>query len=184
MWSIDNYPFCSFPHLSHIEFTTSCFFAYYASYSTREGGDALTIVASPEDNMLIQDTEHLDDIQLSPIHGKGKDGFFSDNELPPNATFLRHGNDDSRHIIGSDEDFAQLRLVAGQLCIDWVGRDFVAPAIARRIRDFQFAQEKRRKKFGNERPWGILGLYDHLSAVRMDVEWAEVAACRRANGEP
>ena len=36
----------------------------------------------------------------------------------------------------------------------------------------------------NERPWGILGLYDHLAAVRMDVEWAEDAAWRRANGEP
>lgn len=54
----------------------------------------------------------------------------------------------------------------------------------RRIRDFQFAQEKRRKKYGEERPWGILGLYDHLAAIRVDVEWAEDAAWRRANGEP
>jgi membrane associated rhomboid family serine protease len=53
-----------------------------------------------------------------------------------------------------------------------------------RIRDFQFAQEKRRKKYGDERPWGVLGLYDHLSSIRIDVEWAEDAARRRANGEP
>jgi len=53
-----------------------------------------------------------------------------------------------------------------------------------RIRDFQFAQEKRRKKYGDERPWGILGLYDFLSSIRIDVEWAEDAANRRANGEP
>lgn len=83
-----------------------------------------------------------------------------------------------------DEDIAQLRLLAGKLSADWRGQDFMAPALARRIRDFQFAQEKRRKKYGDERPFGILGLYDHLAAIRVDVEWAEDAAWRRANGEP
>lgn len=83
-----------------------------------------------------------------------------------------------------EEDIAQLRLLAGKLNADWAGQDFMAPALARRIRDFQFAQEKRRKKYGDERPWGILGLYDHLAAIRVDVEWAEDAAWRRANGEP
>ena len=57
----------------------------------------------------------------------------------------------------------------------------MAPALARRIRDFQFAQEKRRKKYGDERPWGILGLYDHLAAIRVDVEWAE--GCCLATGQ-
>lgn len=61
--------------------------------------------------------------------------------------------------------------------------DFL-PHPDRRIRDFQFAQEKRRRKYGDERPFGILGLYDHLAAIRVDVEWAEDAAWRRANGEP
>jgi membrane associated rhomboid family serine protease len=83
-----------------------------------------------------------------------------------------------------EEDIAQLRLLAGQLNADWRGQDFMAPALARRIRDFQFAQEKRRKRYGDERPWGVLGLYDHLAAIRVDVEWAEDAAWRRANGEP
>jgi len=87
-------------------------------------------------------------------------------------------------MIHKEEDIAQLRLLAGKLNADWAGQDFMAPALARRIRDFQFAQEKRRKKYGDERPWGILGLYDHLAAIRADVEWAEDAACRRANGEP
>ena len=59
-----------------------------------------------------------------------------------------------------EEDIAQLRLLAGKLNADWGGQDFMAPALARRIRDFQFAQEKRRKKYGDERPWGILGLYE------------------------
>jgi hypothetical protein len=26
--------------------------------------------------------------------------------------------------------------------------------------------------------------YEHLAVVRTDIEWAEIAACRRANGEP
>jgi membrane associated rhomboid family serine protease len=82
-----------------------------------------------------------------------------------------------------EDEIAQLRLLAGKLSADWRGSEFMAPALARRIRDFQFAQEKRRKKYGDERPWGILGLYDHLSAIRIDVEWAEDAAWRRANGE-
>jgi hypothetical protein len=104
------------------------------------------------------------------------------------------GNDEnSTFIVAADihpnmehceEDIAQLRLLAGKLNADWRGQDFMAPALARRIRDFQFAQEKRRKKYGDERPWGILGLYDHLAAIRADVEWAEDGACRRANGEP
>lgn len=83
-----------------------------------------------------------------------------------------------------EDDIAQLRLLAGKLNADWGAVDFMAPALARRIRDFQFAQEKRRKKYGHEKPWGILGLYDHLTAIRVDIEWAEDAASRRANGEP
>ena len=82
-----------------------------------------------------------------------------------------------------EEEIAQLRLLAGKLKARWGAADFMAPALARRIRDFQFAQEKRRKKYGDERPWGILGLYDHLSSIRIDVEWAEDSSRRRANGE-
>ena len=88
-----------------------------------------------------------------------------------------------------DMDYTQLKMVAGQLCVDW-GRDQTnngndndreSSRIARRIVNFQFAKQKQRKKFGNERSWEILGLYDHLSAVRSDIE---IAACRSANGEP
>jgi hypothetical protein len=94
------------------------------------------------------------------------------NGRKSNTTFLVpsdiHPNMEQR-----EEDIAQLRLLAGKLNADWRGQDFMAPA-----------QEKRRKKYGDERPWGILGLYDHLAAIRVDVEWAEDAAWRRANGEP
>jgi len=56
--------------------------------------------------------------------------------------------------------------------------------LERRVRDFRFAQDKRREKYGDERPWGILGLFDHLASIRTDLEWAEDAAWRRQHDEP
>ena len=57
--------------------------------------------------------------------------------------------------------------------------------LLRRVRDFKFAQRKRRL-VSRERatPIGILGIYQHLQGVRRDVEWAEDAAWRRTNHEP
>lgn len=111
--------------------------------------------------------------------------------MPDHHNSYSHGEDDtSRQGIDifslqeNNNDHNKIRMHAGYLSKYWRGRDDVTPALARRLRDFQFAQKKRKKKYGNERPWGILGLYDHLAAVRMDVEWAEDAACRRANCEP
>jgi hypothetical protein len=126
----------------------------------------------------IQDGDESD-LNLSPRHAVDD----NDGDVPANATFLAP-SDIHPNMISREEDIAQLRLLAGKLSADWKGQDFMAPALARRIRDFQFAQDKRRRKYGDERPWGILGLYDHLAAIRVDVEWAEDAACRRANGEP
>ncbi|CAB9516058.1 Inactive rhomboid protein 1 [Seminavis robusta] len=58
------------------------------------------------------------------------------------------------------------------------------PRLHRRVRDFRFARRKRREKQGTHKPWGIFGLYAHLSDIRIDLEWAEDAAWRRENGEP
>jgi membrane associated rhomboid family serine protease len=111
-----------------------------------------------------------------------------------NTSSTRTRKDGSSFIIGpaeihpnmesKEEEVQRLRLLAGKISNNWGNADFMAPALARRIRDFQFAQEKRRKKYGDEHPWGILGVYDHLASIRIDVEWAEDAAQRRANGEP
>ena len=58
-----------------------------------------------------------------------------------------------------------MRLLTQQLRRgDWDASD-ISPALEQRLRDFQFAQKKRREKFGNERPYGILGLYDHLGKL-------------------
>ena len=58
------------------------------------------------------------------------------------------------------------------------------PALERRVRDFKFAQAKRRERHGDQKPWGIYGLYAHLSDIRADLEWAEDAAYRRQRGQP
>ena len=97
--------------------------------------------------------------------------FIGPNDIHPN---MEHNSD----------DIDQLRLLAGKLSTEWQPGSMAAPALLRRIRDFQFAQEKRRKKYGDEKPWGILGLYEHLSSIRIDVEWAEDQAWRRSNGLP
>jgi hypothetical protein len=158
--------------------------------STKEGGDYLTLIDHDNGQARIaQDEEYLHDVQLSPLnhnkHIPDHEMLCSQDEggFPSNATFLRLADGSgNKQLLGSDQDLAYLRDVAGQLFDKWKGE--TSPALARRLRDFQFAQDKRRAKFGHERPWGILGLYDHLAAVRADITWAEDAACRRANGEP
>lgn len=121
---------------------------------------------------------------LSPRHNAEEydQSHRPNDDIPANATFLVP-SDIHPNMIDREDDIAKLRLLAGKLSADWRGHNVTSPALARRLRDFQFAQEKRRRKYGDERPWGILGLYDHLATVRVDVEWAEDAAVRRANGE-
>lgn len=58
------------------------------------------------------------------------------------------------------------------------------PELERRTLDFRLAQTKRRAKYGENHDWGVFGLYEHLSSVRIDLEWAEDAAWRRQHGEP
>uniref|UniRef100_A0A6V2QST7 rhomboid protease n=2 Tax=Ditylum brightwellii TaxID=49249 RepID=A0A6V2QST7_9STRA len=79
---------------------------------------------------------------------------------------------------------AMMRMLAFSLRRNWVDGNKMSPELERRLHDFRLAQKKRRERYGNERPWGILGLYEHLAGIRADVEWAEDAAWRRENGEP
>jgi membrane associated rhomboid family serine protease len=60
----------------------------------------------------------------------------------------------------------------------------MSTALRRRLRDFRFAQSERKDKYGEVNPWGIFGLYDHLTGIRTDIEWAEDAAYRRENDQP
>mmetsp|Transcript_3503 Transcript_3503/g.5338 ORF Transcript_3503/g.5338 Transcript_3503/m.5338 type:complete len:601 (+) Transcript_3503:205-2007(+) len=162
--------------------------AYLAQESPRDGletemlqGEDVKI--SGTENILIPQDGQVE-LYFSPRHnGEDHDKEHNSNDdIPANATFLVP-SDIHPNMIDREDDIAKLRLLAGKLSADWRGQNVASPALARRLRDFQFAQEKRRRKYGDERPWGILGLYDHLAAVRVDVEWAEDAAYRRANGE-
>ena len=58
------------------------------------------------------------------------------------------------------------------------------PELQRRVRDFHLAQRKRREKFGEQKRWGIFGMYSHLANCRIDLEWAEDSAYRRQNELP
>lgn len=107
------------------------------------------------------DDEYDDQDDEIGIHGQDA----ADGVVSVRSTFLMPSDIHPR-MEEKEDEIAQLRLLAGKLNADWGGQDFMAPALARRIRDFQFAQEKRRKKYGDEKPWGILGLYDHLASIR------------------
>ncbi|KAG7364056.1 rhomboid family protein [Nitzschia inconspicua] len=78
--------------------------------------------------------------------------------------------------------YSVAELVASLGAVD--GDVDLPPALERRVRDFKFAQNKRRERHGDQRPWGIYGLYAHLSDIRADLEWAEDAAWRRQRGQP
>ena len=63
----------------------------------------------------------------------------------------------------AEQQEIMMRLLTQQLRRgDWANESELSPGLEQRLRDFQFAQRKRREKYGDERPWGILGLYDHL----------------------
>lgn len=56
-------------------------------------------------------------------------------------------------------------------------------SLQRRLHDFERARHLRRDRFVSSPPWGILGLFAHLSGIRVDLQWAEQCALRRANGQ-
>lgn len=99
----------------------------------------------------------------------------------PNGNNANNNHLSTRSEIGDGDRLMRLLMSGGEKDENLSSR---APLLERRLRDFRFAQKKRREKYGKERPWGIIGLYDHLTGIRTDVEWAEDAAWRRDNNEP
>jgi hypothetical protein len=79
-------------------------------------------------------------------------------------------------MIDNDQIVESLRPIAATLSVDWGKKDYMAPTLARRLRDFEFAQKKRMRAIGISRKWGVLGLYEFLAGVREDVQWAADAA--------
>ncbi len=93
---------------------------------------------------------------------------------------VSHSDGISESSLGTNRQYSVHELIASL-----GGNDVeLPPALERRVRDFKFAQAKRREKHGDQQPWGIYGLYAHLSDIRADLEWAEDAAWRRQRGQP
>jgi len=156
--------------LDFLALTETCIHDLFR-HSSPESGFSSSKASTEDDESGSE--EHRENMQIVSVVANEKGSvFIAGEDIHPN---MEH----------KQEDIEQLRLLAGKLNVDWrTHGSMAAPALARRIRDFQFAQEKRRKKYGDERPWGILGLYDFLSSIRIDVEWSEENADRRENGEP
>jgi len=157
-------------------------FSCTPSGACREEEEQMFVAAPNEDDDFIKQPKEADEGLVDEDDYLPQSSTKQQQHVTEQSTFIGpsfiHPNMENK-----EEEVQRLRLLAGKLSPEWGHADFMAPALARRIRDFQFAQEKRRKKYGDERPWGILGVYDHLSSIRIDVEWAEDAARRRANGD-
>lgn len=143
-------------------------------------GDYLTLTDVGE--VAIQDGDDIGSFTLSPKFKADQYLYDENNAVPPNATFFQKNRD--TNMIISQQDLLNIQNIAGKISVNWKGSKLVAPSVARRFVDFQFARMKRKEQLGSASPWGVLGLYEYLASVRTDVDWAEQAAKRRANGEP
>lgn len=78
----------------------------------------------------------------------------------------------------------RLERLKGILIPQW-GKKYNYPKhFTRLLVNLKFAQLKRREMYGTERPWGILGLYEHLSAIRTDIKWSEEVEERHHYEQP
>jgi hypothetical protein len=78
----------------------------------------------------------------------------------------------------------RLERLKGILIPQW-GKKYNYPKhFTRLLVNLKFAQLKRREMYGAERPWGILGLYEHLSSIRTDIKWSEEVEERQYYEQP
>ncbi len=125
---------------------------------------------------ILDQYSHQENIQFEEVQTSSPTAQFPHQELitPRTRTAM----------IDHEQIVETLRPIAATLSVDWGSKNNMAPGLARRLRDFEFAQKKRRRAIGISRKWGLLSLYDFLAAVREDVDWADDAAWRRANCLP
>jgi membrane associated rhomboid family serine protease len=125
----------------------------------------------------------VDDFNLAD-YDLGEDYHDHSDQLTPELKKLSGEGDDAEdHQLDTTRTYSYSELVA-TLGSDSDQLKSMHPRLHRRVRDFRFARRKRREKQGSQKPWGIFGLYAHLSDIRIDLEWAEDAAWRRENAEP
>jgi len=171
------------------------------TFSSLQRGDYLTVIggfSSSDEDSISLTPAYL----MSPVYGKNKDIFHTYGNVTNilediNATPVKP-NPSQNYVnrsglitprtrsamIDHDQIIETLRERAAILSTDWCRKDYLAPTIARRLRDFEFAQKKRKKTFGQSRQLGVLSLYDFLLEIRVDIEWAELAAFNRSNCLP
>ncbi len=78
----------------------------------------------------------------------------------------------------------RLERLKGILIPQW-GKKYNYPKhFTRLLVNLKFAQLKRREMYGAERPWGILGLYEHLSSISTDIKWSEEVEERQYYEQP
>ena len=163
---------------SRIEYSENQEYAMVAglTYSPRSGGDVQSGI-TPRYRRNAFDNFY----DIRPQYASASGGRLGVLPQQNNLTGVQDVDPVNPVIVDHD---SEMRNFAVALSPRWAQNDLMTPSIARRIRDFQFARDKRRQRYGKERPVGILGLYDYLAGIRIDVEWAEDAAWRRVYGRP
>jgi len=147
--------------------------------SKQDSSDGLSY--DEEDYIIEEDHKFVEDTNSSRYTGN------IDSRSPSSPNLMANeATEDDRKYMRENSRMLVRHLTRRSILMDSdaKGDDDMSPALKRRLRDFRFAQKKRREKYGEHTPWGIIGLYDHLSGIRTDIEWAEDAAWRRENDQP
>jgi len=104
--------------------------------------------------------------------------------IDTNSSYSTFGDDASIDRNETAIEAVRLERLARLLSPTWFGKYEFSPEYAQRLVNFKYAQQKRREIYGFESPWGIMGLYEHLSTIRNDIRWAEEVERRKEYGLP
>ena len=158
-----------------------------AGGQAEEGETSAAAADKPVEKKTAEETEERSNWVLDKFNGKTGKNAPSDGM----TTHTADSDEFSRDSDGSD-DFSEnaeqeqerLQRSFELLAPTWQKKYNYSPHYSSRLVNFKFAQQKRAETYGTESPWGILGLYEHLSAVRADVKWADEVERRRKANEP
>lgn len=138
--------------------------------SSRGGGDDLDMDSMAESEIYTKDED--------------TDNVSSDDEIQRKATTTANRRYSIAELVNTLGNPEHSRTINSHSAAAGANNTHTNPELERRVLDFALAQQKRRDKYGAQKPWGIYGMYEHLAHVRIDLEWAEDAAWRRQHGEP
>ena len=141
-------------------------------------------ISTPNSTSLLSNNNNNSTTTSTPVHMFDLSSIEPSQPMYSAISSMHNNNDYDQH--HRDSQLLVRHLTRAALLSEEYDENVVeiSPALKRRLRDFRFAQRKRREKYGELNPWGIIGLYDHLTGIRTDIEWAEDAAWRRENDQP